>query len=102
MKLFVVFIQDVGHQKFNVNLEFRITEIKGNIVTLVNVATRLQQEINLKKLRQHSIYATCYTCHSKQGGSIDGDVIVYDWMYNYVSKEWLYTSITRAKDLNKI
>ena len=23
-------------------------------------------------------------------------------MYNYVSKEWLYTSITGAKDLNKI
>ena len=88
--------------KFNVNLKFKITEINKNMVTLVNVATGLQQEINLKKLRQIFIYASCYTCHSKQGCSIDGDVIVYDWMYNYVSKEWLYTAITRAKDLNKI
>ena len=88
--------------KFNVNLKFRIAEINKTMVTLENVATRLQQEINLKKLRQNFIYASCYTCHSKQGCSIDGDVIVYDWMYSYVSKEWLYTSITRSKDLNKV
>ena len=56
--------------KFKVNLKFRITEIDKNMVTLENVATRLQQEIHLKKLRQHSIYASCYTCHSKQGCSM--------------------------------
>ena len=72
------------------------------MVALENVATRLEQEINLNKLRQHCIYASCYTCHSKQGCSIDGDVVIYAWMYNYVSKEWLYTAITRATDLNKI
>ena len=49
--------------KFNVNLKFRITEINKNMVTLENVATGLQQEINLKKLRQNFIYASCYTCH---------------------------------------
>ena len=37
-----------GTSKFNVNLKFNITEIKGNMVTLENVATRLQLEINIK------------------------------------------------------
>ena len=67
-----------GASKFNVNLKFKITEINKSMVTLENVATKLQQEINLKKLRQNFIYASCYTCHSKQGCSIDGDVIIYD------------------------
>ena len=32
----------------------------------------------------------------------DGDLIVYAWMYNYVTKEWKDTAITRAKDFNNI
>ena len=52
--------------KFTVNLKFEITEINKNMVALENVATRLEQEINLNKLRQHCIYASCYTCHSNK------------------------------------
>ena len=32
----------------------------------------------------------------------DGDLIVYAWMYKYVTKEWKDTAITRAKDFNNI
>ena len=53
-------------------------------------------------LRKHFIYAYCYTCHSKQGCSVDGDIVIYDWNKWYCEKEWLFTAITRAKDFNRI
>ena len=90
------------NMKFNVNFKYEITNININILTLRNAKTNIEQDISLALLRKNFIYASCYTCHSKQGCSIDGDVIVYVWMYNYVSKEWLYTSITRSKGLNKV
>ena len=56
--------------KFNVNFKFRVSHIVGNIVVLQNVATNEKQNIELKVLRKHFIYAYCYTTHSKQGCSV--------------------------------
>ena len=89
--------------KFNIFIVLNFQKLKiNNMVTLENVAAGLQQEISLNKSTQNFIYASCYKCHSKQGCSIAGDVIVSDWMYNYVSKEWIYTCITKSKDLNNV
>ena len=88
--------------KFNVNFRFRIVNIVGNIVVLQNVATGEKQNIDLKLLRKHFIYAYCYTAHSKQGCSVDGDIVIYDWNEWYVSKNWFFTALTRATDFNKI
>ena len=86
--------------KFNVNFKFRISNIVGNIVVLQNVATNEKQNIELKVLRKHFIYAYCYTCHSKQGCSVDDDIVIYDCIKWYCSKNWYWTAITRARDLN--
>ena len=88
--------------KFNVNFKFRISNIVGNIVVLQNVATNEKQNIELKVLRKHFIYAYCYTCHSKQGCSVDDDIVIYDWSKWYVCKNWYWTAITRARDLNRV
>ena len=79
--------------KFNVNFKFRISNIVGNIVVLQNVATNEKQNIELKVLRKHFIYAYCYTTHSKQGCSVDDDIVIYDWYW---------TSVSRARDLNRV
>ena len=89
-------------KKFNVNFKFRISNIVGDIVVLQNVATGEKQNIELKLLRKHFIYAYCYTAHSKQGCSVDGDIVIYDWNEWYVSKNWFFTALTRATDFNKI
>ena len=88
--------------KFNVNFKFRVSNIVGNIVVLQNVATSEKQNIELKVLRKHFIYAYCYTCHSKQGCSVDDDIVIYDWSKWYCSKNWYWTAITRARDLNRV
>ena len=88
--------------KFNVNFKFRISNIVGNIVVLQNVATNEKQNIELKVLRKHFIYAYCYTAHSKQGCSVDGDIVIYDWNEWYVSKNWFFTALTRSTDLNRV
>ena len=89
-------------KKFNVNFKFRIVNIVGNDVVLENVATNEMQRIELKLLRKHFIYTYCYTCHSKQGCSVDDDIVIYDWNKWYCSKNWYWTAITRARDLNRV
>ena len=89
-------------KKFNVNFKFRIVNIIGNDVVLENVDTNEKQRIELKLLRKHFIYAYCYTCHSKQGCSVDDDIVIYDWCKWYCCKNWYWTVITRARDLNRV
>eukprot|EP00438_Fugacium_kawagutii_P019097 Skav234725 [mRNA] locus=scaffold634:457313:460261:+ [translate_table: standard] len=89
-------------KKFNVNFKFKISNIVGNNVVLQNVATNKMQNIEIKLLRKHFIYAYCYTCHSKQGCSVDDDIVIYDWSKWYCCKNWYWTAITRARDLNRV
>ena len=43
------------------------------------------------------------TCHSSQGASVDKTIAIHEWNKKHlVSREWIYTSITRATDLNKV
>lgn len=44
----------------------------------------------------------CSTCHSCQGCSIDDDITIFDANTPYCNRYWLYTAITRARDLNKV
>ena len=90
------YVKKIG-TKFNVNFKFRMSNIVGNIAVLQNVATNEKQNIE-----QHFIYAYCYTCHSKQGCSVDDDIVIYEWSKWYCSKNWYWTAITRARDLNRV
>ena len=87
---------------FNVNITYENTEINDAIITLRNVKTLGEQTIHIFYLRKNFIYANAYTAHSKQGCSIDGDIVIYDWQKWYVSRQWVYTAITRARDLSRV
>lgn len=87
---------------FNVNITYEISSIDGGIITLKNVKTFHEQTIHISYLRKNFIYASAYTAHSKQGCSIDGDIVIYDWQKWYVSRQWFYVALTRAVDFNKV
>ena len=49
------------------------------------------------------IYSYCATCHSSQGSSINTTMTIHEWDKPYlVSREWLWTSLTRAVDFRKV
>ena len=87
---------------FNVNITYEITKINDAIITLRNVMSLDEQTIHISHLRKNFIYANAYTAHSKQGCSIDGDIVIYDWHKWYVSRQWFCTSIIRARDLRRV
>ena len=73
-------------------------------MTLKKIETEILQSIHIEKARKHFIFAYCATCHSAQGSSIDRGITVIDYNHwdirNY--KQWLWISISRARDLNKV
>ena len=88
--------------KFNVNIKYVIDSIVGDDFILKNVATGDRQGITRRLLQKNFIYAYCYTCHSKQGCSVDDDIVIYDWSLWCCCPNWYWTSITRCRDLNRV
>ena len=58
----------------------------------------------MDKVRKHFIFAHCATCRSAQGSSVDDEKTYFDCNHFFVRnyKEWLWTAITRCRDLNKV
>lgn len=82
--------------------KYRIADIKNERVKSIHINTNDVRNIDLNILREYFIYAYCYTAHSKLGCSVDGDIVIYDWGFEYASRNWLSTALTRATDLNRV
>ena len=54
-------------------------------------------------MKDHFDYSYYKTCHSAQGLSIDNDITIFDCNISpYVDKNFIYTAITRVRDLKQI
>jgi ATP-dependent exoDNAse (exonuclease V) alpha subunit len=58
--------------------------------------------VPLDAIRKNFVHDHCRTCHSFQGSSIDNEITILDWKFVHVNRKWIYTAITRARDLNKV
>ena len=87
----------IKKQVFNVNYEYKITEVAPTALTL---NTNLHVPIDV--VRKNFIPHYGRTCHSFQGSSIDDKLTIFDWKFSHASRKWLYTSVTRATHLRNV
>ena len=53
-------------------------------------------------IKKNFVHNYCRTCHSIQGGDIDGATTIFDLKLAYVTRKWLYTATTKATDLKQV
>eukprot|EP00438_Fugacium_kawagutii_P014503 Skav208988 [mRNA] locus=scaffold395:76378:79443:- [translate_table: standard] len=94
----------VDNTVFNVNFEYEIVAVCDTCLMLKDIKSGKVQGLNKDKVRASFIFASCSTCHSAQGCSIDGDLTIFDYNHFLVRNypEWIWTAITRSRDLSKV
>ena len=68
----------VENKVFNVNFEYEIVAVCHDYLMLKDIKSGTVQGLSLKLIRDNFIFASCFTCHSAQGSSIDGDLTIFD------------------------
>ena len=89
--------------KFNANIRYKILCINSRGILIENIKDKKKYTLPEELLNKHFRYGYCATAHSCQGASINNNITIHEWDKSYlVSREWLWCSLTRARDFNKI
>ena len=92
-----------GDAKFNANIRYKILYINSRHIVIENIKDKKQYTLTEELLNKHFRYGYCATCHSCQGASINNSITIHEWNKSYsVSREWIWTAYTRARDFNKV
>ena len=93
----------VKNPRISMNIRYSITKIEGGILTLQILSIEKDNfTMNEAQVDEIFIYSHCATCHSSQGASIKETLTIHEWDLSYVSREWLYTALTRCTDFRKV
>ena len=89
--------------KFNANIRYKILCINSSGIIIENIKDKKKYTLTEELLNKHFRYGYCATCHSCQGASINNNITIHEWDRSYlVSREWVWASLTRARDFNKV
>ena len=89
--------------KFNANIRYKILYINGSKITIENIKDKKKHTLDEETLYKHFRYGYCATCHSCQGASIKNNITIHEWQRTkLVSREWLWTALTRATDFKNV
>ena len=66
------------------NFEYEIVGINNGILDLQDVKQKWFNLYSSRKFGKISFFRHCFTCHSAQGSSIDGNVTIFDWNFYIV------------------
>lgn len=93
----------IKSQKCHTNYTYTITDLTTKTFSIKDLTTgEMIENIDIKFLDKHFMLAYCNTCHSVQGLSIKDNITIFDCNTPYVSRNFIYTAITRARELSKI
>ena len=87
----------VKKQVFNVNYEYEIAAVEGEMITLSN-----NMSLPVSLIKKNFVHNYCRTCHSFQGSTIDEAITIFDHKFAFVTRKWLYTAVTRATNLKQV
>ena len=90
-----------GKMTFYTNFEYTITDIDNKFVTLTDIFSGESQKC-LSSVFPYFSFCYAETGHSLQDITCQGDITIFDVGFFFASREWLWTSITRATDISKI
>ena len=86
--------------------ELEFTELKYKVIREKNDYTLISYDIYITlpigMVRAKFIHNYCRTGDSIQGITIKTAITIYDWNFFYASREWIWTALTRAQDLDQI
>jgi hypothetical protein len=84
-----------------VNYTYVITKISGKFITLCEQVENKTFTLPIAILSKFKLpYAN--TNHSVQGLTIEENYTIFDVNTPYINRQWIWTSLTRTDDLNKI
>ena len=100
----------VSKQTINVNCQYTIEAIFPTHIIIKDICPTYNDNemtyelfsVPLNTFRTNFISGFCFTCHSVQGQTIETEYTIFDIYNKRISREWLYTAITRATALENI
>lgn len=85
-----------------VNYEYKVMEINNKTFTIQDVVEGEKITLPIAMISTNFKLPYGLTCHSVQGLSLDGPMTIFDVNCAYVSREFIWTAITRARSLENV
>ena len=100
----------VSGKTINVNCQYTIEAIFPTHIIIKDICPTYTDDemtyelfsVPLNTFRTNFISGFCFTCHSVQGQTIETEYTIFDIYNKRISREWIYTAITRATALENI
>lgn len=86
-----------------VNYEYRVVDQKGDHeIDVECVLTKSRFSVPRLHVERHMHWSQTRTCHSLQGSSVDGALILWDINSPRITPEFIYVAMTRARTLKEV
>ena len=96
-------LENKGVYRVYPNFEFWVSGWTRTGVVLIDVLEdNARIEVKIPEFHEHFLPASCTTVHSAQGSGIGTSFVIADFRSKFVSKQWLYSAVSRTRDLDNV